>query len=1141
MAAEKKSFTLIEIIAAMAIAVTLTTAVTFSLKGTLDAWQKAQNLSELTHRNSLAAHWLEKEIKEAQSVEYLNSQQINLVLPGGREISYHYDSSQSTLYRRQGFDSGSPQEPVARGLTHFQLSYFSNLGEIEPDTSQHPHTGVDPLQIPDIQLISLALRSSLNNDSLDLRTGMRLKIETIPYLVARFDSENDLKGLYFEIQPAIDDANDGDQIRVRGQDSSFSGYFEENLTIRNKSLTLEGGYNPDFTQSDPQGRTTVVDGQAAGSVIEAETSDGEVITISGFTFQNGHATRGGGIYIEATASSEVNLFNNNIINNVANIYGGGIYALVDDDSPGSSTINIQSNTIRGNFGGSGNTHEGAGGVYARALRGNSNITLSGNTIEKNRGQGWFGGGVAALVSGGNSSIVLEDNVITDNKNTVGHGGGIFAKASAPFGSCPDYGGATFNNNSSSITIKRNRIDNNQTPDNQQGGGIYARVAEDSYRINITDENIITENYSRLGGGIFIKIKRTDENIESTIDNNIIDNNSAKTMGAGIYAFITGSDSIPDSSDLRISNNTIINNTGRGQGGGIRIQAHTRKATAILSGNNIKENTTTGWGGGIYALALYGSASIIISDNDIHGNTANGLGGGVYASAARDSVSFQILNNTITKNKAIGFDQQGGGGVYARIRYDSASATVSGNTLSNNEALTGTGGGIHMRVTETTNELKMYRNDIHNNISDRGGGIYAQIGINSLGIISKNKIAGNTANNRGGGIFSHIDIGCSLNITNSIIAGNTAANHGGGIDNNLIGLLTVRNTHVVENTAPAGAGIYGSTHIPANIVNSIIYFNNDDSFHSFNGNIIYSNIEGGYDGDGNIDQDPLFIRHPQENDGSWSQDPSYNENTYKTTLTDSSANWDNGELAGKFLNPSTDQSLQFVIDDNTSDTIVIWGNISEIAGNGSFYRIYDYRLQEGSPCINAGTLQGAPDEDIEGTERPIGDAPDMGAYEMPSGSSGDNLIDNGNFGTGNLSNWNCLLTGHPGPGADGGCKVTDQFVARIGLGTPNGFGTLHLKQTFALPSDVNQIDLSWAHKTESHSFAVSLNDDGGNNIYRGNGSSNGEWQNQTKTIDVSNYAGQEITLSFSVAAGPSHGLLPSATADINDVSVIAITE
>jgi hypothetical protein len=44
--------------------------------------------------------------------------------------------------------------------------------------------------------------------------------------------------------------------------------------------------------------------------------------------------------------------------------------------------------------------------------------------------------------------------------------------------------------------------------------------------------------------------------------------------------------------------------------------------------------------------------------------------------------------------------------------------------------------------------------------------------------------------------------------------------------------------------------------------------------------------------------------------------------------------------------------------------------------------YDFRLQDDSPAIDAGTPDGAPAEDIEGTLRDA--SPDMGAYEWAEG-------------------------------------------------------------------------------------------------------------------------------------------------------------
>jgi len=45
---------------------------------------------------------------------------------------------------------------------------------------------------------------------------------------------------------------------------------------------------------------------------------------------------------------------------------------------------------------------------------------------------------------------------------------------------------------------------------------------------------------------------------------------------------------------------------------------------------------------------------------------------------------------------------------------------------------------------------------------------------------------------------------------------------------------------------------------------------------------------------------------------------------------------------------------------------------------------DFHLQAGSPCIDTGILEGAPEKDFEGESRPVGDAVDMGVDEYYAG-------------------------------------------------------------------------------------------------------------------------------------------------------------
>ena len=64
----------------------------------------------------------------------------------------------------------------------------------------------------------------------------------------------------------------------------------------------------------------------------------------------------------------------------------------------------------------------------------------------------------------------------------------------------------------------------------------------------------------------------------------------------------------------------------------------------------------------------------------------------------------------------------------------------------------------------------------------------------------------------------------------------------------------------------------------------------------------------------------------------------------------------------------------------SDVMGGWAGTMNIDGDPAFASSTDFYLTEGSPCIDAGTAEGAPPEDIEGNPRPVGAGYDMGAFE-----------------------------------------------------------------------------------------------------------------------------------------------------------------
>ncbi len=139
----------------------------------------------------------------------------------------------------------------------------------------------------------------------------------------------------------------------------------------------------------------------------------------------------------------------------------------------------------------------------------------------------------------------------------------------------------------------------------------------------------------------------------------------------------------------------------------------------------------------------------------------------------------------------------------------------------------------------------------------GGGI--DCWASSSPTITNCTISGNTANG-GGGIACE---GSSPTITNCTISGNTAARGGGGgIDCYYGSSPTITNCTISDNTArerSSGGGIRCEYTSPT-ITNCIIWDDSPDEIYVYDSNpvVTYSDIQGGWEGEGNIDVVPLFV-------------------------------------------------------------------------------------------------------------------------------------------------------------------------------------------------------------------------------------------------------------------------------------------
>jgi hypothetical protein len=256
-----------------------------------------------------------------------------------------------------------------------------------------------------------------------------LAIAAIPAAVSGSSTIN-VPGDFPSIQAAIDAATAGDTVLVA------AGTYHERVDFHGKAVTVQSSGGPG---------ATVIDGGAAGRVVNFSSGEGRQSVLRGFTIRNGVETSG-------QSGAGVNVFRasptidgNLVTGNTACGGGGGVYA--DQGAP-----LIEHNVFTGNDGSWLCTGGGGGGVFVSATdAGGATAQVIGNTFSGNRA--YWGGAILVEEAG---ALTIADNVISGNTSSD-DGGGIWILSQ------------------SNSVIVQNLIVNNRSG-GQLGGGIWLQTS-----------------------------------------------------------------------------------------------------------------------------------------------------------------------------------------------------------------------------------------------------------------------------------------------------------------------------------------------------------------------------------------------------------------------------------------------------------------------------------------------------------------------------------------------------------------------------------------------------------------------------------------------------------------------------------------
>lgn len=595
------------------------------------------------------------------------------------------------------------------------------------------------------------------------------------------------------IQSAINVSSDGDTVLVA------PGIYKENLNFSGKNITVGSFFlsNPDTSYISQ----TVIDGDLKDRVVTFASGEDSTTALIGFTIKNGVAHHGGGIFCN---SSSPKLSNLKILNNYSTF---GFFRETPGDGGGiscsSSELIIEDVIIQNNI-----ATGGGGGIFSH----DSELKLKNTRIFNNEASR-NGGGIKCS----NSTLNFENVTVSFNRSFEAGGGVSFENSNFNFAS----------NNRSNIYL-------NVAPygrDFQNVGQGFIEVLLDTFTVSIPSDyfaypvekfnfDILNSRIIQEKADLFVALSGNDDNnglsrytplqtITMAVLKVVVDSLNPHTiyLQNGLYSSSTTAESYP----LYFRNYISM----KGE----------NKANTILDAEN--ESSV------IYA---YESDNITIENITIqHGSALRG--GGAY-----------LLNSDLTLKNIKFTENEAGTG--AAIYCQNSNAKIIENEILSNEAAHA-GGGVYCSTSTVTIRKNIFKT---NSAKSVGGAIAG-----STSNIIENIFVSNSANT-GGAIHSEA-MGNNHLVVRNVFTENTAI-WGGAMAINWSEPKLINNT-LFKNSATNGGGLFCWQNASPVLVNNILWNNEGGEIILDKGRrpasiaVRYTDIEGGWSGQGNIDADPLF--------------------------------------------------------------------------------------------------------------------------------------------------------------------------------------------------------------------------------------------------------------------------------------------